>query len=679
MKKSFLALLTVVAAFTLFACGGSKSDNVELNVAVNFDGTRFISYNKDATYTGLDGKTYSNGDLLPTWAKIGENLGIDFIDKGKEIGAKNTNEQFNNSLTDGFKGIDLINSTGANITTNRGHFLDLTPYINDGSMPNLKKFLNDQPLYESFMKAQDGGIYYTPYLDGNAEVENGFLMRIDWVQKLLDTTAAGDSTVVGNILKKTTPANPATLETTLTVATANKGKTTVDVEYSKNIINILQDLGESATGAQYLNAFRTYMEDSREEGKYEKQSHIFVGLNSGYLVDEMVALMAVVKANPQLLRKANTVEVYLPREAKGSRVRNLFRGLEMYGVRGAVSKNNWLYTDAEGQLADSRLEQQGIDGVNRLNDLYKDGLILQNFDNGGVNKNHRDDLLKQANGFMMYDYNATQTAQGIIDAAVKVDKDYNFQSVLPPVNDWNGDGKYFHFTESVRTLKNEAWGITKATAQDPDKLAKAIQLVDYLYQEEPAEGAEDAGATLFLYGPKEWRHATKTFNYLGEEIPAFSDEAVKEIQELSGGNMINYLREYVGATLPVGHVRSLGLELQTLSEQGKEGYDRVRNAVDAGVYRLAGLYEGTKDAPYTPWYNTMPNIFALLLAEENELKESKKAFDDYWADKTLYELIEKGIRGDRLDAYNDLKNYDGSDWTVDYYKYYQKALDFVSK
>ena len=142
--------------------------------------------------------------------------------------------------------------------------------------------------------------------------------------------------------------------------------------------------------------------------------------------------------------------------------------------------------------------------------------------------------------------------------------------------------------------------------------------------------------------------------------------------------MINYLREYVGATLPVGHVRSLGLELQTLSKQGKEGYDRVRNAVDAGVYRLAGLYEGTKDEPATPWYNTMPNIFALLLAEENELKESKKAFDDYWADKTLYELIEKGIRDDRLDAYNKLKNYDGKDWTVNYYKYYQKALDFVS-
>ena len=32
------------------------------------------------------------------------------------------------------------------------------------------------------------------------------------------------------------------------------------------------------------------------------------------------------------------VSIYFPREAKGNRVRNMFRGLEMYGVRGAVSK-----------------------------------------------------------------------------------------------------------------------------------------------------------------------------------------------------------------------------------------------------------------------------------------------------------------------------------------------------
>ncbi|MGI6781225.1 MAG: hypothetical protein ACOX56_00060 [Acholeplasmataceae bacterium] len=667
LKRIFLVFTVLVAALALVACKDKKIDleqQVELNAAINFGGNKFISYYKDTPYEGLNGKTYTKGDLLPVWEEIGKNLNIKFVDKGFELGKSSTNAQFDDAKVDGFNGIDVINSTGVSITAERQHFVDLKPYLDDGKMPNLKRFLKDNPTYQMYMTAEDGGIYYTPYLDGNQELENGFLMRIDWTEKILNTTEAGDSTKAPG-LANTTPFNPASLNTNITVATAGAKTRKVNINYEKNIITILKELGADATGAQYLEAFRTYMKNSRGT-QYEKLADVFVGYDSGYLTDELIALMAVVKANPQLLRGIDNVAVYFPREARGSRVRNLFRGLEMYGVRGAVSKNNWLYIDKEGKLHDARFEESTIDALNRLNGLYNDQLILQNFDNAGNNKNWRDELLKDANGFLMFDYNATQTAQAIIDAAKTKDPNYRFEFILPPVVDWQGDGKYFHFTESVRMLKNEAWGITKQAAKDPVKLERAIYLFDYLY--DPEEGAN-----LHLFGPKEWR-STETVEYKGEQIPKFSEAAMEQMRTLAGGNMINYLRDYVGATQPIGHVRSLGLELQTVSDQGMAGYKRVSNAAEAKVLRLIGIYS-TKDK----WYQPVPNVFPLTTAQENLIKEVKQAFDTYWGDNVLYTIVKEGIKGDRRSAYNNLLVHNNKNWTQDFLDYYQEALDDLGK
>ena len=659
MKKLYLVLFTIVASLALVACkDDATKENVELRMAINFDGNKFISYNKDNAYLGLDGKEYKNGDLLPVWSAIGENLNITFNDVGKTLGKANTAKQFDDAKIDGFTGIDIINSTGANITSERNNFVNLKPFIEAGKMPNLKKFLDSQPTYEPYLTASDGGMYYTPYLDGNEEVELGFLMRIDWTEKILDTTTAGDSTKAQG-LENTTPFNPATLNKEIIVATENAGTRKVTINYSKNIITILKELGPDATGDQYLQAFRTYMEDVHGDD-YDKLSDVFVGYDAGYLTAELVALMAVVKSNPQMLRGKADVSVYFPREAKGSRVRNFYRGLEMFGVRGAVSKNNWLYIDENGKLNDSRFEDSTIDAFNRLNSFYKDELIIQNFDNAGTNKNWRDELLKAADGFLMYDYNATQTPKSIIDEAVKVDPNYRFESILPPVNDWRGTGEYFHFTESVRMLKNEAWGITKQAATDETKLERAIMLFDYLYDEKE-------GANLHLYGPEAWRQGTIT--YQGKEIPAFHPKVLEEIQTLGKGNMTNYLREYVGATNPIGHIRSLGLELQTVSEQGLSGYNRVRNAVEAGVFRLLGLYDKNDK-----WYYPVPNVFPLTTAQENHLKEVKGAFDTYWGDNQLHIMIKEGLYDGRLEAYKAMFEYEGERWVEDYLKYHQEAL-----
>ena len=79
-----------------------------------------------------------------------------------------------------------------------------------------------------------------------------------------------------------------------------------------------------------------------------------------------------------------------------------------------------------------------------------------------------------------------------------------------------------------------------------------------------------------------------TLAYGEETVYKLSDKFLAEMKDLAGGNHINYLRQYVGATLPIGHIRSLGLEFQTLSEEGTLGIERINTAVKAGTLLLAG-------------------------------------------------------------------------------------------
>ena len=122
--------------------------------------------------------------------------------------------------------------------------------------------------------------------------------------------------------------------------------------------------------------------------------------------------MYVVKSNPQFLTREyaaplNAVEVMFPRESSGNRIRNLFRGMEMFGLRGVFSRHEWMYFDQDGLIQDIRYDQDFVDGVNDLSAMYADGLIIQNPEEGG---NHRQILLSRGDGFITYDYNATSTA-----------------------------------------------------------------------------------------------------------------------------------------------------------------------------------------------------------------------------------------------------------------------------
>ena len=81
-------------------------------------------------------------------------LKINFVDKATTSDA-NTNAQFDRLVTTNFAGVDLVNGTGARIGPEgvKGNFVDLGKHLN--KMPNLSRFLNDNPSVKVSMTSDD--------------------------------------------------------------------------------------------------------------------------------------------------------------------------------------------------------------------------------------------------------------------------------------------------------------------------------------------------------------------------------------------------------------------------------------------------------------------------------------------------------------------------------------------
>jgi putative aldouronate transport system substrate-binding protein len=617
---------------------------VTLDVAVNYKIATgvmsSISYNLEDTYQGLDGHTYSKGDLAPAWRAISDKLNIEFVDKAV-VSDGDTTGQWTRLLAEQFVGVDIVNGTGSNIGSEAirsQSFVNIGNYLNQ--MPNLRAFLEANPSVKVSLTSADGGIYFTPYFDGLNEVEQMFLVRTDWVEDILDAASpAFDTAKVTSPITNYTRRQVSTpIDVKIKVAKDGGGTREVTKKYQKNILEVLKDLGANATGADYANAFKTHMQNTYGNQGYAKLSNVITGVDAAYDTDELVALLYVVKNNPKYLTRQlptplSSVEAYVPRENAGNRVVNLIRGMEMFGVRGVFSRYNNVYNDGT-QLQDARFLEPYHKGVDDLNGLYQDGLIPAELQ---TSHTWRDtDLLKNSAAFMIYDYNDSSTPQATItNTRNTLDSDFHFQAILPPVIDWRQDGNYFHFTEAVRSVKNEAWGIPKHVEDDTPKLRRALTLVDQLYD----YSTDSSVGTIHLYGPKGYTDGTIAYGgELADKVYKLSDACLNEIQTLSKGNRINYLRQYVGATLPIGHVRSMGLEYQGLSDDGKAGVERINAAVAAGTFRLAGISNKSDH-----WYDLSPTFFPFTAAQVSANTNEK--VEKIFTVNSTYQLVKYGFKG----------------------------------
>jgi len=636
MKKS-LKLITLVMALllVLVGCGGggqggdqpSGGDTpasldyekgTELRVAAGYNSDKTgISYtNADVTKSGItlaDGKTYQTGDFKPTWQHLSEKLGITFVDKYSGQSAAKEFPVWENQLDQ----VDITTGTlqQLNSTGLQGTLVNLAEYLD--VMPNFKAYLAQNQIARLSITGDtsNGAIYFSPYFDGNDDIERMPLVRADFVRKLLDTDGyTGANRPLADYVYQPYVTEDYTIES-LTADGTGTQTITKKVGGANNIV--AQMNAQPLTGDQAVKMFQDYI-DATYAGVYDKRSDLFLGYDAAWDVDEMVALLrcAVASLNDN---DGNPIAGLYSRETSNlQREVDLIRFAgHLFGVRGLESRQESLYFDKAGQLHDARQEADAYLAVERLNQLVREGLVAVT---GEVNSGN---YLEKDAGLMSYDYNQTQTIMNNTKLDNAAGEEYTV--IMVPVAKWDdGDGaKFMRFTESWRSAKTEGWALTVAgCAADKNKLNAALTLIDYAFSVQ--------GQITMSYGPDEfikvkdasvevktWADVPKkyeTFNFNGTEMPVVADATFAECQKLTGGNYTNYARQYLGSTLN-GFPKSQAFEYQMTHEIGKKGAAILSAGIAKGVIKHPLLTVNTANM----WYTQVPTVFPTTAEQTNTL------------------------------------------------------------
>ena len=585
-----------------------------------------------------DGKVYRTGDLKPVWAELEKRLKVTFNNVYTKDG--NVSNTYKAWQTAGFEGVDVLLGNASQIVEDGkvGEILNLAEYWD--KLPNLKAFLDANPLVQLSVisDTETGAVYYAPYFDGYNDIERYFLMRKDWVEKLLDGKTAfanEQATTLSNIeYAPYMPTSGKVVVDGLSADGKNVIEITKDYDAAGNIIETQNDLA-TKDGVALVAALRDYI-DKAYGGFYgEKRSDLFCGYNAAWDADELVALLRCVMTNSYALNGTGTIYGIFPRETRLDRESNLLSMANMFGIRGVSSNQDYLYFDSEGKLQDARQDEEFYDALDKMNTIYNEGLIMQDFHtySGTIYK----DMYQKNLGFMCFDYCQTQTLYNDYDRGDLQPEDFNFTAIMNPVALWQDGtpgGKWMRFIESWRGVKTQGWCINADIVSDPDKLAAALALVDYPWSKE--------GSVLMTYGPDSFIDGTT--EYKGEQIPKMSEQNLADFARLGKGNFTNYARKYLGTTLGIGFVKDQGFEYQCTSGHGREGSLIVGQGIAKGVIKHIGP-ELNENMFYTQVPTTLPttaqedDIISGLAALSDNFSKSNKEYGCY------IDIITNGLGG----------------------------------
>ncbi len=665
MKK----VLSLILALILMLCiaAGATAETV-LRMATGYNspqtGIAFDSETAGEGVTLADGVTYHTGDLKPTWVEMEKILGVKFEDKYM---GNNTTKEFD-YWKDRLNEVDMISGTASTLSEfgEAGSIVNLAEYMD--KMPNFKAYLDANPivLLSVTGNTKTGAIYFSPYFDGVNDIERMPLMRVDWLEKLLDGEGAFAADACGTTAEAVyEPYMPTSGKLEIETPTADGTATeivTKDYDAAGNIVALMNAAGPMS-GVDAVNMLRDYI-DKAYNGYYgTKRSDLFVGVNAAWDADELVALLRCVVANANTLNGTDLVYGLFSREDNNNQRKvDMFRlAGHLFGVRGMESRQDYLYIGTDGALHDARQETAAYEALGRMNAMAKEGLISRAFlNNEEVNSGN---YLENDLGFMSYDYNQTQTIMN----GTKLQEGEKYMAAMVPVACWQDGtegGNYMRFTESWRSVKTDGWGISKAGVEgDEEKLNAALALIDYAFSEK--------GQILMSYGPDAFIKTKddgsyETFLFNGKEMPVIADETAKELQELASGNYTNFARKWLGSTL--SFVKSQAFEYQCTNEIGKEGAGRISTAIGLGTIKHPELA-----VCENPWYTSVPTVLPNTKVENDELNSyteltAKGKFNQGKDGENMFvDLIISGFGGEGLASAEDAAKTVTETWFGDMY------------
>ena len=192
MKRIVSLLMALAMIATLFVSTAVAEEPVVLRMATGYNNAKTGLF-FDASVAGegvtlADGVTYHTGDLKPTWVEVQKVLNVVFENKYQGNSASNEFEYWKERLNE----VDMISGTAAKLTEygEAGSIVNIAEYLDQ--MPNFKAYLEQNPIVRLSITGNTttGAIYFSPYFDGVNDIERMPLMRVDWVQKLLDGEGA---------------------------------------------------------------------------------------------------------------------------------------------------------------------------------------------------------------------------------------------------------------------------------------------------------------------------------------------------------------------------------------------------------------------------------------------------------------------------------------------------------
>jgi len=646
MKRILSLVLAFAMLLTLMAA--ASAEDVTLRMAVGYNNANTgLAFSPDIAGEGItlaDGKTYHTGDLKPTWVEmekiLSEITGNNVIVDGTPYQGNGDTKEFE-YWKEQLENVDMVLGPSATVNAygETGSLINLAEYAD--KIPNVIKYLDENPIVRLSITANTdtGAFYFAPYFDGVNDIEKMPLMRVDYLQKLLD----GEGEFTADACKDTAaPVYQPFMPTSgkIDIETPNADGTAVQVltkDYDAygNIVAKMNEKGVMS-GVEAVNMLREYI-DKTYGGYYgTTRSNLFCGYDACWDADEMVALLRCVVANPQSLNGTDTIQGLFSREENSAGRRyDIHRlGGLLFGVRGYESRQDFLYVGTDGELHDARQSEDAYVAAARMHDIALEGLISADFmtkAETSSTKNYLPDDL----GFMSYDYNQTQTILN-----TKLQEGEKYMAIMVPVSRWfdgtNEEGVYMRFTESWRSVKSgNCWAISKkGVGDDEAKLNALLALIDYTYSEK--------GQILMSYGPDAFIKTKEdgsyeTFLFNGKEMPVVADGTLQNLWDLASGNYTNFARRYLGSTL--SFIKSQAFEYQCTHEIGKEGAAKLSAAIGLGTIKHPELA-----LTENPWYTSVPTTLPQYTTETDELNTLSDLSSNFSGDFNLFDdIVVNGI------------------------------------